>query len=354
MSNRRLQPIRKFFAGGLFSRSAKSDPRWFCFAGRMNSTDYLWLVVPQPIIREPAAAYGSATRCTGPIDCMNWTAQILERLVAQLPCGYHAGGPAASEPTAFAGLALAAHGRGAVAERAADWLAQIQRLDGSVGVTESDTRPKWPTSLAILTWLAAGSGFQRNIESAVRWALAAKGSTGPRKPHIGHDTTLVGWSWAENTHSWLEPTALFVLALKRAGQIQHDRCREAVRLLIDRLLPQGGANYGNTIVLGQQLLAHVQPTGLAMLALAGETTSDPRIEKSLQYLGRELGPDTPTASLAFGVLGLAAHNRQPTGAVNWLESAYQREMHREPSPYKLALLALAAAKTNPMLTDMPT
>ena len=233
------------------------------------------------------------------LPCMSWPTKIAEQLSGNLPCGYQSTGPAASEPTALAGLALAAHGQQRGARQAADWLADRQSFDGSVGVTQSQKRPKWPTSLAILTWTTAPTHYQENVRRAIEWTLSARGSTSPRKPHIGHDTTLTGWSWAADTHSWLEPTAMFVLALKSTGHTNHPRTREAVRMLIDRLLPDGGANYGNTIVLGQPLLAHIQPTGLAMMALAGEGSNDPRLEKSLTYLEQELGEKTPVFCCRF-------------------------------------------------------
>ena len=34
---------------------------------------------------------------------------------------------------------------------------------------------------------------------------------------LGHDSTLIGWPWVEGTHSWIEPTAWAVLALKSVG-----------------------------------------------------------------------------------------------------------------------------------------
>ena len=43
------------------------------------------------------------------------------------------------------------------------------------------------------------------------------------------------------------------------------RIREAVRLLWDRQLPHGGWNYGNTVVLKQELRPHLLPTGLARI-----------------------------------------------------------------------------------------
>jgi hypothetical protein len=290
------------------------------------------------------------------MNTSHWQHELVDRLAERIPAGYDAGGEPAAEPTALAGLALAAHGRLDAAQQASLWLAKMQARTGSVGVTPAQPTPCWPTSVAMLLWkcLDAASTspqFADSIDRAVHWTLQQRGKTLPRNPQFGHDSTLVGWSWAANTHSWIEPTAMFVLALKAVGQSPHDRTREAVRLLIDRLLPNGGCNYGNTIVLGQTLLAHLQPTGLAMMALAGEGYDDPRIERSLNYLRRQLSAETATASLCYGLLGLAAHGRTPTNRDDLLQNAYIRVRDQDASPYKLALIALAATQRYPFRAD---
>lgn len=287
---------------------------------------------------------------------MSWQAEILTELVARSPGGYEAAGPLASEPTALAALALAAAGQFAAARRCGDWLQTLQNRDGSIGVMAGQPDPHWPTSLALLAWTrldhaAGGSGYGDSIARATRWALDSRGTTTERKQQIGHDTAIVGWSWAADTHSWLEPTAFFVLALKAVGQGEHPRTREAVRLLVDRLLPDGGCNYGNTIVLGQPLLPHAQPTGIAMWSLGGEEVQDRRIVSSLDYLEKQLSERTSTASMCYGLLGLAAHGRRPSDAENWLEAAYRREQQRGPYCYKLALIALAATPRVARLTN---
>jgi hypothetical protein len=280
---------------------------------------------------------------------MDWRQELAERLAAFVPGGYVARGEAASEPTALAGLALHAIGETAAARRAADWLVERQARNGAVGINATQSTPCWPTSLAMLLWHSIGDRDQYGepIARAVDWTIHEQGETHAQRSYVGHDTTLVGWSWAADTHSWLEPTAMFVLALQAVGQSQHPRTREAVRLLVDRLLPHGGCNYGNTIVLGQELLPHVQPTGIVMMALADERISDPRIELSLQYLERELSAETTAASLSYGLLGLAAHNRAPADRFAWLEKAFQRTIQNGSSPYKLALIALAATNNYP-------
>ncbi len=271
----------------------------------------------------------------------------LREVVAQGNWGYHPTGPQAAEPAAFACLALNAHDFRQEATKLANWLAGLQKATGSVGVTQEQDTPAWPTSLAMLAWQACDDAngntrFGAVREQALTWALQTYGKAAPQQKHIGHDTTLLGWSWAAATHSWLEPTCMFVLALKAGGQGDHLRTREGVRLVIDRLLESGGCNFGNTRVLGQATLPHVQSTGLAMLAIADEASSDPRVGRSLDYLEHVLTEETATASLCFGLLGLTAHQRRPSNADALLEHAYGRDKnHHTTNCYKLALLTLA-------------
>ena len=122
-------------------------------------------------------------------------------------------------------------------------------------------------------------------------------------------------------------------------------------MLIDRQLETGGCNYGNTVVLGQPLRAHVQPTGIAMLALAGEKDAVGRIGHSLRYLRGALSQKTTPSSLCWGILGLAAHGQAPLETQDWLAAAYTHIHAHGDSPHKLALLALAALEErSPIIT----
>jgi hypothetical protein len=286
-----------------------------------------------------------------------WIDHCVAELASLATWGYHAGGPAASEPTALAALALAAHGRDD-AMRAAGWLQAAQSEDGSVGVSREQKSPGWPTSLAVLAWCGVSAkssmptnqkhlsgpslALERCRSRAIDWLLATKGEIVTETEPLSHDRMLVGWPWIEGTHSWVEPTALSVLALKATGHREHPRTREAVRLLVDRLLPTGGCNYGNTFVLGQKLLPHVQPTGLCLMALADERINDPRMARSINYLHQSLVDGVAATSLCYGLLGLAAHSEQPKQTTQWLEAAYQRVNRRDRSSHKLSLLMLAA------------
>jgi hypothetical protein len=203
--------------------------------------------------------------------------------------------------------------------------------------------PGWPTSLAMISWnVTDRQKYRENIDRAAAWLLAHRGKALKNVGEMGHNTELVGWAYAENTHSWVEPTAFAVLALKAIGKGSDPAAREGVAVLVDRQLPGGGLNYGNTYVLGQLIRPHIQPTGIGLLALAGETDASNRLAKSVAWLRRIIGPNTTPLSLAWALLGLRAHGVVMPQADEWLATAAEHVRSRDRSPHKLALLALAA------------
>jgi hypothetical protein len=287
---------------------------------------------------------------------MDWTSEALQHLSAADAWGYHARSSSASEPAALSALALLAHGRDGAARGCLDWLHKVQADDGCVGVDALQQQPGWPTGWAVQAWQAATRSSAHNdrdadaAERGVQWLLQAEGAYIPRGKGLGHDTTLIGWPWVDGTHSWLEPTAINLLALKHTGHGEHPRAREAVRLLVDRLLEHGGCNYGNTIVFGQELRPHLQPTGACLMALAGEHLTDRRVGRSIDFLRRELSSSAGTSSLCFGLMGLHAWGAAPAEASEWLASVAQRTLRRDPASYRLALLTLTAlADKNPLI-----
>ncbi len=151
---------------------------------------------------------------------MDWSERVVAALAGHSSWAYHGNTPRASEPAALAALALLGHQRPDAARAPLDWLASIQSSGGSIGVTDSQTAPHWPTSQAVLAWQYAqqstkfGQRYQDAIERAVRWTLQTAGVALQATPELGHDPTLVGWPWVESTHSWQEPTCWSVLALR--------------------------------------------------------------------------------------------------------------------------------------------
>jgi hypothetical protein len=278
---------------------------------------------------------------------MDWLARVLTELAASKTWGYQRGVGSTSEPAALAALALTFGGDPDAAKRPLNWLRELQSQDGSIGVSAAQREPRWPTAWALAAWTGYGvvadpDWYQSAAQRAAAALLQISGQTLKKSSEFGHDCSLVGWPWAEHTHSWIEPTALAVTALKHSGHVDHPRVREGVLLLIDRLLPTGGCNYGNSIVLGQTLRPHVQPTGICLLALQNEEDPSGRVSRSIGWLARQIGPRSTPLSLAYALMGLAAHGHAPGSSDDLLAPAALRELSSDRRPYCLALLACAA------------
>jgi hypothetical protein len=291
---------------------------------------------------------------------MSWLTETLDACARCEGWAYRPGEKPAAEPTALCALTLVGHDRSDAAIGPLDALATMQRPDGAVAPQAGEGGPFWATAYAVLAWQAAIRKPPEDLSTRDRYAAGVDGGCAfllsvegkkiepEENPDgvrvIGHNTLLAGWPWVQGTHSWLEPTALAYLALKAVGKRMHPRAVEAVALMIDRLLPEGGCNHGNTFILGQTLRPHVLPTGLIMLALGGgETEGDPRVEKSLEYLESEQREATAAASLAYSLLGLTAHGRRPAQADERIErAATQPTLQIGSFGIRRPLLALAA------------
>ena len=280
----------------------------------------------------------------------HWTADARAELLGlrgnDHAWSYRKGAVAAPEPTALAALALLASGDDpGPARLAAEWLSGMQRADGSVGIGLG-TLSGWMTPYAMQVW-AAFPEYTPSLHRGARWLLGQKGRTlDPKEDpaHIaGHDTMLVGWPWVAETHSWLEPTAMAVLALSRDGFARHARVIEGLTLIRDREIDHGGWNYGNKAVFGRALRPQPGPTGLALLTLSGVDSKTPAITDAIEYLKTTLPGVRACASLGWGLTGLRAWGVHPDPAESWLEEAYSRVRGKPDSAPKLACLLLGAS-----------
>ncbi len=211
------------------------------------------------------------------------------------------------DATGWAVFALKAAGESPSAlEGACRFLARFQLADGRVVFSCEAEASFWPTPLAVLVWRAI-SGFEREAERATGFLLATSGEHFKKKEDspTGHDTAIRGWSWVEGTHSWVEPTALAILALRAGGHAGHARVAEAARLLLDRQLSSGGWNYDNTTVFGQKLLPMPDSTGLALAALSG-MTDEAVVEKSIGYALEQIRDTDTPFSLFWLACGISA------------------------------------------------
>lgn len=210
------------------------------------------------------------------------------------------GQPSEPEPTALAALAFND-------ERAREWLTEHQREDGSFSI---DAGPYVNDSATGLGAIALGPGPQR--ERALDHLESTHGRRVDSSSAVPIDPSVIGWAWARGTASWVEPTARALWAL-RVGRPQSPRIEDAVALLRDRESAGGGWNYGNRVVLGEDLPPFAQTTAIALIGLTG---LDPALEarglRSLGLLWRVEsagGLSLATALLAFLVHGRADEAR---------------------------------------------
>ncbi len=227
------------------------------------------------------------------------------------------------------------------------WLAGIQRPDGSIPAAVGPAMPSWATPHALLLW-GGLDGFDRQRRQAREWLLDVEGRPFPLSSEergvVGHDATLIGWPWVVGTHSWLEPTALSILALCREGLGDHSRVGRGIGLILDRAIPGGGWNYGNNTVFGRTLRPQPGPTGLALLALAARGAPTEGVPAALDYLRGAVPNLRAAVSLGWGILALRAYRTCPPEADSWLEESFLRCAGRADATLSLALLLLAASE----------
>jgi hypothetical protein len=217
------------------------------------------------------------------------------------------GGSPRPDAACWAILAMqAAGGDRRVVEKARQQLGAAQGQDGRVTVSPHNPDACWPTSLAIMAWHDAPQ-YRECQAKAIRFLVDFDDikTLDPSETTKGHDETIKGWPWIARTHPWVEPTAYATLALRASGQTTHSRAQDAIRLLLDRQLPSGGWNCGNTITFGLEMRPMPETTGLSLQALAGLTPKT-NVEKSIAYLRSELTLLNSPISLAWAILGLHA------------------------------------------------
>lgn len=225
-------------------------------------------------------------------------------------------------------------------------LVERQQPDGSIPLFSSTPNAWWPTSLALLAW-GNDPAFATQRKLAVDFLLEHRGALIPEQPWmVGHDTTIHGWPWIGDTHSWVEPTSLVLMALFSEGLREHPVVREGVAMMKNRMLPDGGWNYGNTEVYGAQLLPMPECTGIALCAMRHEL-AEPDVQTSLTYLEKEYVHLRTPLSLGWAIMGLSVWGRRPDDVED--KVAESLSLQERYGPYETALIGLLAAS----LGDFP-
>jgi len=229
----------------------------------------------------------------------------------QVPEGFapFPGEEARADATAWGLLAFAVFGQEAADSRVWESLKKSQQSNGAVALLPEGPKSIWVTSVAILAWTRTNREPEA-VQRAVEFLLACgaerpKAPTQQQKEVIGHDMALRGWPWIEGTASWVDTTALALLALRAAGRTGEERYREGIQLILNRQLPSGGWNYGNTLVYGAELRPTSESTGAALFALAGQATVS-EVEASLTYLKSVANETAAPLTAAWSQLALQA------------------------------------------------
>lgn len=279
--------------------------------------------------------------------------------------GAYEGSPSATEPTAWATLALS-HDVSGAAEREVGagraWLRELQRPDGSWPHSPAVPESRWATAPAAIA-LSRSPPDRAAVAPAGRWLLSHRGRGLPWRLRIRYwvfpeqapsemDADLVGWAWYPGTFSWVEPTAYALLALKLArADLPTARARHAIdegeRLLLDRVCRDGGWNYGNSVVLGEELWPYPDTTALALIALqdAGDRLA---VEEGLEKLVELAERNESGLATALAILCLRLHGRDAGGLAERLAAAYERRGFLGETR-TLAMAALALAEGVPPL-----
>ena len=247
------------------------------------------------------------------------------------------GGGFRPDATAWAILALEAAGStSGVIDKARRLLANAQGQDGRVCVSPQHPDACWPTPLAALAWHGAPQ-YDEPRTKAVRFLLEFDQLGVLDGPQTGesHDVTIRGWPWIAKTHPWVEPTAYVLLALRVCGGGSHSRRQDAVRLLMDRQLADGGWNVGTTVTFGKQMWPTPEATGLGLQALAGLVPKTGRPEQYRVPAVATAGPERPDVprlgdSGASCVAGDSWTSRTSESSRSWPDR--RSSGHMTPSP----------------------
>jgi hypothetical protein len=226
--------------------------------------------------------------------------------------GYYDGHGSRIEPTCWALLGL--HASNALDASAMSKSAQLfrtwQRSDGLLLETEfrDDNRPNVAFN-GLAAWLLVQRpdlGARMSLSSLVDGVSCAKGMRLRESTINRQDDALQGWAWIDGTFSWVEPTCWALLALKAAASlfpVVETRINEGERLLIDRCCSEGGWNYGNSNMLGQNLRPYVSTTALALMAMK-ERKGEACVQRSITLLRDKRLAEPSAMALGLAILAL--------------------------------------------------
>ncbi len=120
-------------------------------------------------------------------------------------------------------------------------------------------------------------------------------------------------------------------------------------MLMDRQLPHGGWNYGNTSVFGQELRPAPENTGAALHALTGHVARQD-VQRSLDYLSKEVTRLHTPIALGWSLLALNSWGVSPPNTPGLIADCLERQERYGPyDTASLCLLVLPLVRPNGLL-----
>ncbi|MFN7995954.1 MAG: prenyltransferase/squalene oxidase repeat-containing protein [Bryobacteraceae bacterium] len=266
---------------------------------------------------------------------------------------YHPGGPSWTEPTAYALLALqAGPARSDAVAGAVRWLRMAQRPDGGWPVQQGIEMSAWVTAVVLLAGaeVIGPEPYRRGIAWLVRGTGGGFGwGYRLRRIVLGSNQadTESGWPWTSGTAAWVTPTALSLLALRKAHRETpapelQNRLQAGRAFLQQHACSDGGWNYGCPRVLNVDACSYPETTGAALLGLSG--SDSPQVRAACLWGREQLSECRSSEGQSWLRLGLLAHGRLLPGPVpSW--------PHRTLQNAALGMLADAAQRGRNVFLD---
>ena len=236
--------------------------------------------------------------------------------------GYFPGKQSWLEPTTYALLAL--HGDAAAkakVDRAFQLIQSWQLPDGAWKPNAVVETPSWAAALALTVHAVRGvfdDHHRRGLESLLR-VTGYENSPLFRMAHflkpklVELDPSLKAWPWLPDTTSWIEPTAHSLVALKLSrkktkNDALQSRISDGEQMILTRRCSDGGWNYGNHRVLGEDLPSYPETTGIALLGLRGMAHQS--LDRSIEVAKKQLGATRSPLAQTWLRIGLRTHGAE--------------------------------------------
>jgi squalene cyclase len=260
--------------------------------------------------------------------------------------GYALGQHSVLEPTAAGTLALSSASNAHESyERALNWIQAAQNRDGGWGCSPDDGESGWQTAWAVLALAHAGVA-RSTVDRGAAWLLAVETLDSDDDPRMEEvlsiDPDLRGWPWRPGEASFVEPTALAMLALHAGPPTERIRARldEAVTYLQDRRCRGGGWNVGNPMMFSKPLPPRAHPTAWALLALA-QIAPQAIVDSDRAALLADMERDGGALALAWGVLALTVLGKEEALMTTHLATLQTPNGGWNENPYHTAVATMA-------------